>query len=207
MKFSKNIPETDLVKSELLTKEGWKKLKEPSSPGRGLLFSLPFMFINAFIFLIFSYLLNPQLYKSILALSEFNLSISLNLKVLMYLIGVLVIFALHELLHAIIIPNFIRSDKTLWGINGVGLFIYSAERISKIRFVLISIMPFVVLSIIFPIILAILGLFNVYAIILGLLNAMGSSVDFLNLFLVLIQVPKDSLILANGGETYYQNNL
>lgn len=35
---------------------------------------------------------------------------------------------------------------------------------------------------------------------------MGSSVDCLNILLILKQVPKDSYIVSNGSETYFKKN-
>ena len=122
------------------------------------------------------------------------------------IIGFIVFITLHELIHAAFIPNAFHSSKTLWGIIGLGVFIYTTEAISKRRFIMISIMPYIVLSLLFPLVMSILGGLNGYTILLCLINAMGSSVDFLNGYLILVQVPDDALILSNGRETYYRKS-
>ena len=109
----------------------------------------------------------------------------------------------HELVHACFIPNAIQSEKTFWGINGFFAFVYTTEVITKTRFLVISIMPFLMLSIIFPLILSTLNLLNGWVLMLCLLNAMGSCVDCLNMLLVVNQVPKGASIVSSGIETYY----
>jgi len=78
----------------------------------------------------------------------------------------------------IFIPNFIKSDKVCWAIALNGGFMVMTEKISKSRFIIISIMPLIIV------------------------NAMASSVDILNLFLIVFQAPQNSYILNNGFETY-----
>jgi hypothetical protein len=111
---------------------------------------------------------------------------------------------IHEFLHACFIPNILKSDKTYWGINVFCGFVFTTEKIKKGRFLIISIMPLILLSIIFPFILNILGWLNSYTILLCLINAMGSCVDCLNICLVAIQVPNGSYILNNVFETYFK---
>jgi hypothetical protein len=111
---------------------------------------------------------------------------------------------IHEFLHACFIPNVLKSDKTYWGYNGFIGFVYTTEKIKKGRYLIISIMPFILLSVLLPFILNILGWLNGYTIFLCLINAVGSCVDCLNICLVAIQVPKGSYIVSNGLETYFK---
>ncbi|VYU37450.1 hypothetical protein [Clostridium tertium] len=53
-------------------------------------------------------------------------------------------------------------------------------------------------------ILKLFGLLNGFTIALCVINAMGSSVDCLNILLILKQVPKNSYIVSNGSETYFK---
>jgi len=48
-----------------------------------------------------------------------------------------------------------------------------------------------------------MGWLNLYTIILCLINALGSSVDFMNVFNIITQVPNKSLLVLNGMETYH----
>ncbi|MDI2882308.1 metalloprotease family protein [Clostridioides difficile] len=74
---------------------------------------------------------------------------------------------------------------------------------SKCRFLIVSIMPFVLLSIILSILLNILGVISEYTILLCLINALGSCVDLLNICLISIQVPSKYYIKINRFETYF----
>lgn len=110
---------------------------------------------------------------------------------------------IHEFIHAALIPNFIKSDKTFWGINGLAGFVFTTEPIKKRRYIIISFMPSILLSIILPILLDMVQLLNGYLAFLCVLNAMGSCVDFLNVILIVFQVPNNATIINNGFETYY----
>ena len=204
MNYAKNIPLTDSTTSKKLSNEGWTKLKEPSSLSALFLFSLPFMLVNALITGGLIYLLYPPMREFFRGDADISFTLTINVFSLFYIIGFIVFITLHELIHAAFIPNAFHSSKTLWGIIGLGVFIYTTEAISKRRFIMISIMPYIVLSLLFPLVMSILGGLNGYTILLCLINAMGSSVDFLNGYLILVQVPDDALILSNGRETYYR---
>lgn len=126
------------------------------------------------------------------------------LDVLLFITASFVLLIVHELTHMLLIPNFIKSDKTSWGITLNGGFVATTEKISKIRFMMISVMPYFLLSIIFPIILGACNILNNYLVALIVVNAMASSVDILNLLLILFQTPKNSYIINNGFETYFK---
>lgn len=205
MKYIKKIPSSDKELSNKLISEGWKKIKEPSNLGIVTLLSIPFMFINGIITMVIVLSLYPPL-KEFLHSSRngFGISFTINLSAIIYAAITIMFMIIHEFLHACFIPNFLKSDKTYWGINGLFGFVYTTERIKKGRFLIISIMPFVLLSVILPFILNILGWLNEFTILLCLINAMGSCVDCLNIFIVGIQAPNGSYIVNNGLETYFK---
>lgn len=205
MKYIKNLPSTDKKISEKLILDGWARLKEPSSITKTILFSFPLMIINGIIAITISFYLHPDI-KNILNRNTFSISIKLDLFSLIY-IGIFILFMIiHEFIHASFIPNGLKSDKVYWGINGVFAFVYTTEIIKKSRYIIISIMPLILLSIVLPFILKLLGLLNGFTIALCVINAMGSSVDCFNILLILKQVPKDSYIVSNGSETYFKKN-
>ena len=206
MNYAKKLPLTDNAIGKKLSDEGWTKLKEPSSLGTMFLFSLPFMVINALITGGLIYILYQPMSVFFRGDADMSFTVTINVFSLVYVLGLIIFITLHELIHAVFIPNIFRSNKTLWGIIGLGVFIYTTEAISKRRFIMISIMPYIVLSLLFPLVMSILGGLNGYTILLCLINAMGSSVDFLNGYLILVQVPDDALILSNGRETYYRKS-
>lgn len=205
MKYIKKIPPSDKELSNKLISEGWEKIKEPSNLGIATLLSLPFALINGIIFMAIILYLYPPL-KEFLNNSkhDFNISFTINLFTLTYVVIIFMFITIHEFLHACFIPNVLKSDKTYWGITVFGGFVCTTEKIKKSRFLIITIMPFILLSVILPFILNILGWLNEFTILLCLINAMGSCVDCLNICIVGIQVPNDSYIVNNGFETYFK---
>ena len=202
MRYAKKIPPTDKTLSEELLSIGWKKLKEPSNLLITILLSIPFMLINGVIeILILNNLYEPfQIFiKNPILSFEFRI----NLWTLLYILGIIIFMIIHEFLHACFIPGVLSSDKTYWGINGFFGFVFTHEKIKKGRFLLISIMPFFLLSIILPFVLNGLGVLNGYIGFLCLINAMGSCVDVFNICLVMRQIPKGANIINNGFETYF----
>lgn len=116
-----------------------------------------------------------------------------------------VIIFIHELLHLVFVPDFLTSDKAFLGITYFGGFAYSEEVLSKSRFILILLSPFVVISLILPGILGVLNLLNPLIKFIILVNAMGSGVDMLSVVLVLIQVPAGAYLTCNGMRTYWKS--
>jgi len=117
----------------------------------------------------------------------------------------------HELIHLLFIPNFIKSDNTYIGFTYFGGYVDTKEALTKYRLCLILIAPFVFLSIIFNAISGLLGFYDVplYNVPLSafiILNSIGSSVDILSLTLVLLQVPKDAYLTMNGMRTYWKHH-
>lgn len=204
MKYIKKIPTTDSDLSNTLISTGWTKIKEPSNLNLSILFSIPFMIINSIIFMAIAYHIYPPLKDFIHSNNTFNITFNINFSTLLYIVITLLFVTIHEFVHACFIPKFLKSDSTYWGINGFCGFIYTTEKIKKGRYIIISIMPFILLSIIFPLILSILGLLNGFVLFLCLLNAMGSSVDFFNVWTIISQVPNGSYIINNGFKTYYK---
>lgn len=204
MRYIKKIPPADKELSNTLMSEGWTKLKEPSNLVKAVFLSVPFMFLNGAASLLIAFCLYPPLKKILISEEGLSLSFTINFYSILYVIGIFVFMTLHEFLHALFIPNALKSDKTYWGINGIFGFAFTTEKIKKGRFLIISIMPFLLLSFILPFVLNMMGWLNGYTIFLCLLNAMGSCVDCLAMCLVATQVPNGSYIVNNGFETYYK---
>lgn len=89
--------------------------------------------------------------------------------------------------------------------NGLFGFVYTEEVISKIRFVVVSVMPLLLLSFVFPLAAMQTGLLHRgFVVFLCVLNAGGSCVDVLNLLLIAFQVPKGGLVVSNGPRSFYR---
>lgn len=204
MKYVRALPSADPAQSMALLNKGWKKLKEPKNLQRATLLSLPLMFLNGALTLLFLYALHAPLRQLLRSKEGFSFTLYIDLALVLFLLGLYVMALVHELLHASLIPNVRRSEKTFWGIKPMCGFVVTEEVLSKGRFILLSMFPFFVLSFLLPLILHLLGLLNGYTILLCLCNAMGSSVDCLNVILVAKQVPHGGRLVNNGLETYYR---
>ncbi len=198
MKYVKKIPSTDKDLRDSLLNQGWNKIKEPSNLPLAILMSVPFMFLCGAV----SYLIVlpfTDIFANILSTGSFSITIRLD-----YIIFAYLVILSHELIHAAFIPEFIKSDDTYFGIRPWGGFVYTTQKLGKARFLLISVAPFVIISVVLPIVLGLLNLLSGVIAALILLNAFASSVDLLSAFLILFQVPKGAMVLNNGFETYYK---
>lgn len=204
MKYIRQIPKTDEELSKKLLQAGWKRLKEPQSLARLIFYSFPLMLGLGGITLLWCYVLNPLLF-TFLHSDSVKFSITLNLDTVSFILLFFVVLSLHECLHALFIPNILKSKQVFWGFNAVVAFVYTTQPIKKERFLLIASTPFLLISLVLPVILQCFQLLNWYTVFLCLFNAMGSSVDYLNIGIVLFQVKKGQWILNNGFETYYKN--
>ncbi|MGE7186383.1 DUF3267 domain-containing protein [Peribacillus sp. NPDC006672] len=201
MKILNKLPKSNPSSHLDLIKNGWIPMKEPKNLISAILLSIPLMIVSAIISI---RVIN--IFSSI-SLSDFGLtpdaiSITINLSVIFWLVLLLI---LHELLHLIFIPNFIKSEKTYVGLTLFGGFVITEEEISKSRYIFITIAPFMIISIIFPLILSVFGLLTTTLKFLIILNSMASSVDILNLLLIIKQVPKNATLKSNGPNTYWKN--
>ena len=203
MKILNKLPKSNPHLHLDLMKSGWVPLKEPKNLISAILLSIPLMIVAAIISIgiinIFS----------IISLSDFgstsnSISISINFGIIFWLFLFLL---LHELLHLVFVPNFLKSEKTFIGLTPFGGYVLTEEEISRSRFIFITIAPFMVISILFPFILGVFGLLTPTLKFLIILNAMGSSIDILNLLLIIKQVPKHAILKNNGTNTYWKQGL
>ncbi|MEH7180243.1 DUF3267 domain-containing protein [Neobacillus vireti] len=203
MKIVNKVPKSNPHLHLDLIKSGWIPMKEPKNVMSAILLSIPFMIVAAFISI---GIIN--IFSSI-ALSDFgftsdSISISINLGIIFLLVLLII---LHELLHLIFIPHFIQSQKTYIGLTLFGGFVLTEEEISKSRYIFITIAPFMIISIIMPLLLGAFGLLTPTLKILIILNAMASSVDLLNLLLIIKQVPYHAILKNNGTNTYWKQRI
>lgn len=200
MKISRKYPTFDKsVERELLTKS-WIALREPKNVWSSILLSLPFMFLNGLITISIVNLFSPLTFREF-GITDNGVDITFNL---FYIVALWLLVVIHEILHLVFIPNFLKSKKTYIGFSWFGGFVLTEEKMSKIRFSIISIAPYTFLSILLPVVLGWLDLLSIPIKILVLLNSLASSVDMLVLFLILVQVPKNAVIVNGGPRTYWK---
>ncbi len=200
MKIKKQLPKCNEHLHEKLTNSGWITLREPGSLVSAIILSVPFMVINLFVAILALSVFSTISFEEF-GLTPDSFSVTFNLGMIITLIIFVII---HELLHLIFIPNFMRSSKTFVGLTFYGGFVVTEEELLKSRYILISIAPFLIASIFLPLALGVLGLLTPFVKLLVLLNAMASSVDILNVMLVIRQVPAKTILKNNGPKTYWK---
>jgi hypothetical protein len=202
IKIQNKLPK---VKEQLhldLINDGWVPMKEPKKLSSAILISIPIMFINALISIV---IINMF---STISLNEFGITSSLSINIdLGVIIWVFLLIIFHELIHLLFIPNFLKSRKTMIGFTLFGCYVHTEEELSKSRYILVTIAPFIILSIILPLILGVFGLLSSTFKSLVLLNSMASSLDILMLILLLTQIPKKASLRNNGTKTYWKIDL
>lgn len=205
MRFARKLPNADKELSARLVGEGWNKLNEPKSLSMAALASLPFLVLGIAVCYLLVSRFNNDFAVFFENLENGSLLLSINLAYVLGNVLLTYLFVvLHELLHLVFVPNFLKSSNTVFGITLWGGFVSTTEQMTKRRFMLISITPFVLLSLVLP---ALLGIFKVltgFLAFLALLNAAASCVDLLNVFLIAVQVPNKSSIVNNGFETFHK---
>jgi len=200
MNIQNKLPNYNKSRHTELLKEQWIPLKEPHSLMSAIFISVPFMIVSTLMSIGIIKIIND------ISFSEFgwsagSFSFTINLSVIL---GLLFLVIFHELLHLVFIPNFLRSNKTYIGLTLFGGFVVSEEEISRARYIVITIAPFIIISVLLPIILGALGLLTPLLKFLIVLNAMSSSVDLLNLLLIVKQVPRNASLINNGHKTYWK---
>ena len=203
MKYIKEIPDENKELTDEFVQKGWRILKEPSSLSRTIALSIPISLILMLIAIGYLVMLFPET-MNIINSDGFSMEITINLNMILYIVGLLAYTFLHEMIHALMIPNVFRSEKTYWGMNGCFGFVYSEEEVKRSRFVLISIMPLLVLTFAVPLVLKIAGISPWYILLLCVINAGGACVDIFNLILIIKQVPSSGMVLSNGMRTLYK---
>jgi hypothetical protein len=200
MKILNKLPKSNPRLHLELIKNGWVPLKEPKSLISAILLSMPLMIVAAIISIGIINIFSTISLRDFGMTSD-SISITINYGIIFLIILLIV---LHELIHLIFIPNFLTSKKTYIGITLLGGFVVTEEEIVKSRYIFITIAPFMTISIILPLILGVSGQLTPTLIVLIILNSMASSVDLLNLLLIIKQVPKNSILKSNGPYTYWK---
>lgn len=201
MKLLYKLPKSNPNLHLDLIKNGWIPMKEPKNLISAILLSIPLMIVASMISIGVINIFSSISWRDF-GFTSGGISININLSVIL---GIVLLLIIHEFLHLMFIPNFMKSEKTSVGLTLFGAFVMTEEKISKARYMFITIAPFIIISVIFPLILSICGLLTTTIKFLIILNSMGSSVDLLNVLLIMKQVPKNATLTSNGANTYWKN--
>lgn len=86
----------------------------------------------------------------------------------------------------------------------VYFYAYNSRVLKRNRYLLVYIAPFIVLSIIPTIIMLFLDFKSDLLLLIVLFNALGSCVDIFSCVLILLQVPKEGLVVNSEEKTYWK---
>lgn len=200
MKIQNKFPKCNEEKNNLLLANGWILLKEPKSIIQSIVFSIPLMILLGLISVFIINFFSPINLKDF-GIQQHSFSMTINL---LDVFIIIIFIYIHEIIHLIFIPNFINSKNTFLGLSWFGGYAYTEEVITKERYIFIAIMPFMLISVICVVILGSTGILTPIMKFICIINAVGSSVDILNILLVLIQVPNRSKFIMNGQLSYYK---
>lgn len=204
MKIRNKFPKCNEEKNNLLLADGWILIKESKNIIQSIIFSIPLMIFLGLISIFIINLFSP------ITLNEFGIqknsfSMTINLiDLITVIIFIYILIYIHEIAHLIFVPNFLNSDKTFLGLSWFGGYTYTEDEITKERYILIAVIPFLLISVICVVILGSTGYLTPIMKLICIFNAIGSSVDFSNSLLVLKQVPNISKIVMNGRLSYYK---
>ncbi|MCP3031907.1 DUF3267 domain-containing protein [Halobacillus sp. A1] len=205
MKIKNTLPKNNVNKHNELIEQGWIPLKEPSSVFAATIFSIPLMIVNTFITLGVLYLASGFSINEFLIIDN-SITITINLfSLLFFLLLIFILVVVHEAIHLLCVPDFLKSEKTYAGLTFFGGYVYTEEKLSKKRFLLIMVAPFFILSILTPLVLGLFGLLNSTIILLVIFNAAASSVDVLGALIISFQVPKRATMVSNGIRSYWKS--
>jgi Putative zincin peptidase len=177
--------------------ESWKPMREPS-PWLAQLASLP---LGCACFVIFGWLW-----------LRFTIFDQAQLEAPSFLcIGVLLFIPMtvaHELIHALVQPQFGRSAHSILGFWPAKLMFYAHYdgELSRGRFVAILSMPTIMLSVLPLIVSIITGLANAYVAWISTWNVLFACVDMLGVIFPCVQVPPTAVCRNQGWKTYWRLN-
>jgi hypothetical protein len=202
VKFVRKLPTFSPEKQQEYLSDGWILLREPKYLALSIFLSVPLMFVLGAIAFWVMGLFGPLSWEAF-GITKVGDSFSGEISLLLIPL-ILAVLLLHELIHLVMVPNFLTSPTTVFGLTWFGGFAYTEEVLARNRFILVALMPFVLISVVLPVVLGLSGLLGASARLCIFLNAAACSVDFFNIFLVLWQVPRHGRIAMNGPITYFR---
>lgn len=146
------MPKVDPERQVELLQQNWIPLKEPRNIFTAIIGSLPFLILSGLISYFIIQHFSPLSLEE-LGISEDGVIIQVNL---LYLVALFLMLMIHELLHLVFVPNFMKSDCTYIGLTWFGGYVFTEEIISKRRYIWISLAPFILISIVLPLFLGVI---------------------------------------------------
>ena len=112
----------------------------------------------------------------------------------------------HELLHAVCFKGGLTSQRVLFGLYPKLFACYAAYngRITWHRYIIIAVFPFLILTVIPLVVVAVFQVECKYLVEIILVNGMAPAVDMLTIITILKQVPRQSIVFSSGMTTYWK---
>ena len=173
--------------------DGWKPLREPG-PILMQVFALPIgLAVSTLMVLAWLYLTPVTKYPSA--------------SPLWLVLGLLFLFPVHELLHAIVHPHQGRTADTVLGFWPSRMIFYAhyLGEVSRNRFIAILAAPFLIISVVPLLVCAVLGHSSVAWAYFSCLNAFCSCADLLGIIFFLFQIPQSAIARNQGWFTYWKS--
>ncbi|QST00975.1 DUF3267 domain-containing protein [Pontibacillus sp. ALD_SL1] len=190
MKVSTKLPVLEQFRPE---EEGWTMLKEPKAALAQWL-ALP---IGMFaIFLVYALAV-------VLGIEElYQFRFGWNL-----LLAYIVLVPIHEWLHAMVFPDKLKSDDIYVGVlrKYLVFFAFYTNEMSRNRALAVYMTPFLVLSVVPIVFMAVTGVSSLFLFDIAFLNAICSCVDLLAMIMIYNQVPKEAVVRNKGYKTYWKH--
>ncbi len=123
-----------------------------------------------------------------------------------FLVGLLLLIVVHELIHAAFAPGFPAAGDLLVGFwpQKLAFWAMSLRAMPRGRFLLVLLAPFTALSLLPPLLGAVLGAPPRLVVTLSLLNALFACVDLLGAGMILWQVPRGATVRNKGWATWWR---
>lgn len=120
---------------------------------------------------------------------------------------IIVLIPLHELLHALVHPGWGLSSGTIIGLwLSKGLFYaHYGGSMSRNRFLLILIMPYLVLGVLPIILMGIWPMATLFFLLFSLWGSVLACGDLVGVGLILFQIPNSSAVRNKGWKTYWKS--
>ena len=202
MKFIKNtFPNQDFEPK----REGYTKMKEPPMHAL-MMIALPVGAVTAAVLFVVA----QRLTTVKLGLFNFpSLGLPLAVEIIIWLVAFVafnaVMIPLHELLHALMFPEPLKSERVYFGFHNMGAFYaFYTEDLKRWQMLLSMATPFVVLTLT-PWVLIVVYNVNLPLLMLAILyHAFTAAGDLIGIYLVLKNTPTNSVLKNKGYDTYYK---
>jgi len=191
MKVKLGLPSKNRNKEDELLHVGWKKTLILEDMTMLIIQSVPLMAVGALV---------P--YAILNSFGSYAVNVTNTHLVLAVVLGLI----LHEFFHVLLMPQGLKARNLTFGIYSGGTYSYFDGVMTKERYLWMTSLPFIILSMILPLFAAMTHQFSAILFVLTLFNGVTSALDFHTFFKVLFKVPRKASITTNGMEIFYSIN-